>query len=109
MPPPPRTLRSLRDIRTRSSAPDQTIVPHRAYMAITALEMERTRRQTERQGLVSRLKNVTVRMRNIDREKAVLLDRLSKVPGHKPEAAIVARRQAAAASSRSVRGFTHQY
>ena len=107
MPPPSRTLRSLRDIRTRAGAPDQTIVPHRAYMAITALEMERTRRQTERQGLVSRLKSVTVRMRNIDREKAVLLERLSRVPGHKPEAAIVARRQAA--SSRSVRGFSHQY
>lgn len=109
MPPPSRTLRGLRDIRTRSGAPDQTIVPHRAYMAITALEMERTRRQTERQGLVSRLKNVTVRMRNIDREKAVLLERLSRVPGHKPEAAIVARRQAAATRSRSVPGFTHQY
>jgi len=109
MPPPPRTLRSLRDIRTRSSAPDQTIVPHRAYMAITALEMERTRRQIERQGLVSRLKSVTVRMRNIDREKAVLLERLSKVPGHKAEATIVARRQATAARSRPVRGFAHQY
>ncbi len=107
MPPPSRTLRGVKDIRTRSGAPDQTIVPYRAYMAITALEMERTRRQTERQGLVSRLKSVTVRMRNIDREKAVLLERLSKVPGHKPEAAVVARRQAA--GSRSARGFAHQY
>ena len=109
MPPPSRTLRGVKDIRTRSGAPDQTIVPYRAYMAITALEMERTRRQTERQGLVSRLKSVTVRMRNIDREKAVLLERLSKVPGYKAEATIVARRQATAARSRPVRGFAHQY
>ncbi len=107
MPPPPRTLRGLKDIRTRSGTPDQTVVPHKAYMVITALEMEKFRRETERQSLITRLKNVSARLRSIDTEKAALLDRLSKLPT-RPGGA---RRASGveAPGSRPADGFKFQY
>lgn len=107
MPPPPRSLRCVRDIRTRSNAPDQTVVPYRAYMAITALEMEKVRRRTERQNLCARLKSVVARLRSIDIEKTALLDRLSKLPDRETEGPRVSKRHAP--RSRSLRGFKHQY
>lgn len=79
MPPPPRILRGIKHIRTRSGAPDQTLVPYKAYMVITALEMEKFRRETERQNLITRLKNVSARLRFIGTEKAALLERLSQL------------------------------
>ena len=55
---PKRIIRGVKDIRTRSGTPDQVIVPYKAYMAITALEMEKFRRETERDNLILRLNNV---------------------------------------------------
>jgi uncharacterized protein (DUF3084 family) len=45
-------------------------------MVITVLEMEKFRRETERQNLVTRLKNISARLRRIDTEKTALLNRL---------------------------------
>ena len=78
MPPPLRTLRGIKDIRTRSGAPDQTVVPHKAYMVITVLEMEKFRRETERDTLMMRLNNVHARLQKVEIEKASLLQRLGK-------------------------------
>jgi hypothetical protein len=78
MPPPKRIIRGVKDIRTHSGTPDQVIVPYKAYMAITALEMEKFRRQTERDNLVLRLNNVIARLRTVESEKAALLRRLGK-------------------------------
>jgi hypothetical protein len=78
MPPPKRIIRGVKDIRTRSGAPEQVIVPYKAYMAITALEMEKFRRQTERDNLMIRLNNVNDRLRTVEAEKAALLLRLGK-------------------------------
>ncbi len=55
MPAPKRIIRGVKDIRTRSGTPDQVIVPYKAYMAITALEMEKFRRETERDNLIAPL------------------------------------------------------
>ena len=73
MPSSKRLLRSLKDIRTCSGRPSKLVVPYKAYMAITALEMERSRRETERSGLWARLKNVDSRIRAIDLDKTALL------------------------------------
>ena len=78
MPPPKRIIRSVKDIRTRSGAPDQVLVPYKAYMAITALEMEKFRRETERDTLMMRLNNVHARLQKVEIEKASLLQRLGK-------------------------------
>jgi hypothetical protein len=76
MSPAKRIIRGVKDIRTRSGTPDQVIVPYKAYMAITALEMEKFRRETERDNLILRLNNVHARLQTVDSEKAALLQRL---------------------------------
>ena len=85
---PKRIIRGVKDIRTRSGAPDQVLVPYKAYMAITALEMEKFRRETERDNLMLRLNNVNARLRTVESEKAALLQRLGKEtpgwPGRRP-------------------------
>ena len=84
MPPPKRIIRGVKDIRTRSGTPDQVIVPYKAYMAITALEMEKFRRETERENLTLRLNNVNARLETVESEKAALLQRLGREAGGRP-------------------------
>ena len=84
MRPPNRIIRGLKDIRTRSGTPDQVLVPHKAYLAISVLEMEKFRRETERDNLMVRSNNVNTRLEAIESEKAALLQRLGKAPTGKP-------------------------
>jgi hypothetical protein len=111
MPSAKRIIRGVKHIRTRSGAPDQVVIPYKAYMAITALEMEKFRRETERDNLVLRLSNLNARLQTVESEKAALLRRLGNKAGGRP-----ARRPIA--SSRPVRdwpapgqpvGFKFQY
>ena len=81
--PPQRMIRSVKDIRTRSGSPDQTLVPYKAYMVITALEMEKFRRETERKNLAVRLESINNRLRMIEAEKTTLIRRLGKGPAGK--------------------------
>jgi hypothetical protein len=76
-------------------------------MAITALEMEKFRRETERHNLTTRLDSVSAHLRRIDTEKTALLARLQKLPA--PPAG--ARRVSNAKTLRSqpVGGFKFQY
>jgi len=88
MPPSKRIIRGVKDIRTRSSTPDQVIVPYKAYMAVTALEMEKFRREIERANLTLRLNNVNARLETVESEKTALLKRLDTEapsrPGRRP-------------------------
>ena len=84
MPPSKRIIRSVRDIRTRSGTPDEVIVPYKAYMAITALEMEKFRREIERNSLTLRLNNVNARLETVESEKTALLQRLGQEAGGQP-------------------------
>jgi len=84
MPPPKPIVRGVKDIRTRFGAPDQVLVPYKAYMAITALEIEKFRRETERETLMFRLKNVNTRLQTVESEKAALLRRLGRQGRAKP-------------------------
>jgi hypothetical protein len=76
--PPQRIIRGVKDIRTRSGSPDQVLVPYKAYMVITALEMEKFRRETERKNLTVRLESINNRLRTIEAEKTALIRRLGK-------------------------------
>lgn len=78
MHPSKRIIRSIKDIRTRTSLLNAVFVPHKAYMAITSLEMEKCRRQTERRNLLVRLNCTDERLKTIDKEKTVLLRRLAR-------------------------------
>jgi hypothetical protein len=111
MPPPQRIIRGVRDIRTRSGTPEQVIVPYKAYMAITALEMEKFRRETERDNLRLRLNNVNTRLQTVASEKAALLQRLGKAaPGRPARRPIKSSRPIQDASAAGhAGGFKFQY
>jgi len=81
--PSQRMIRGVKDIHTRSGTPDQVLVPYKAYMVITALEMEKFRRETERKNLMVRLESINNRLRVIEAEKTALIRRLGKGPAGK--------------------------
>ena len=107
MPHPNRVIRGVTDIRTHSGTPDQVIVPYKAYMAITALEMEKFRRETECHNLTTRLNSVSAHLRRIDTEKTALLDRLKNLPAPQGGARRVSNVNTL--GSRPVGGFKFQY
>jgi hypothetical protein len=72
-----RILRGLQDIRTLSGRVDRTIVPYKEYMKISCLEMERSRRRKERKSAMQRVKNIDIRIREIEAEKTALLQALN--------------------------------
>ena len=76
-------------------------------MVITALEMEKFRRETEHHNLTTRLKDVSARLRRIDTEKAALLARLEKLPA--PQAGARRVSNVSTLRSRPVGGFKFQY
>ena len=111
MPPPKRIIRGVKDIRTRSGTPDQVIVPYKAYMAVTVLEMEKFRREIERTSLMLRLNNINARLETVESEKTALLQRLGKEvagqPGSRPVQSSRPARGCPAANHAG--GFKFQY
>lgn len=67
------TIRGLRDIRTHSGRVDAAGVPYMQYMKISALEMEKARRNTEKVSAEARIANINARLAEIETEKADLL------------------------------------
>jgi hypothetical protein len=63
----------LSNIRTISGKVNQVVVPYRAYMQVTCLEMEKARRSAERQSAMARVTAIDCRLVAIDEEKAGLL------------------------------------
>lgn len=72
-----KVLRSMKDIKTHAGSGDQTFYPHKAFMKISCLEMERAHRVRERESARLRIKAINDRLSEIDREKNVLLDRIN--------------------------------
>lgn len=72
MPVATRNLHSLRDIRTLSGRSDEASLPHRAYMKLACLEMEKARRRTERNSTTERIKSIDARIQEIEIEEAAL-------------------------------------
>jgi hypothetical protein len=70
---PKKHVRGLQDIRTLSGSVDQRSVPYQAYMRITVLEMEKARREKERDSAMHRVNNIDTRFREIEAEKDDLL------------------------------------
>jgi len=107
MPPPARVMRSVKDIRTRSGTPHNTLVPYKAYMVITALEMEQFRREKERANLRTRLQSIDRRLDAIKVEKAALLRRLGNAPKRKVPGRIASA--PVHVTGQAVGGFKFQY
>jgi len=70
-------LRSMKDIKTHAGSVGQTFYPHKAFMRISCLEMERARRIKERESAQLRIKAINDRLKEIDMEKSTLLDRIN--------------------------------
>ena len=71
-------LRGLRDIRTRTGKVERIGVPYMAYMKISCLEMERARREKERNSAQCRIDNINSRLAEIEAEKDTVLRALGE-------------------------------
>lgn len=79
-----RTLRGLQDIRTHSGRVREAILPHKAFMRLSCLEMEKFRRAKERESAITRVRNIDARFRDIDAEKTVILSAMNKLNNDSP-------------------------
>ena len=77
-----RKIRGLQSIRTLSGNENQALPPHKAYMRIACLEMERSRRGEEKKSAMVRVGNIDARFNGIDAEKEAILASLAQ-QGHK--------------------------
>lgn len=73
-----RNIRGLQDIRTHSGRVDEAHHPYKAYMKVAALEMEKARRGNERESAMHRVRNIDARFKEIDAEKAAMLQALEE-------------------------------
>ena len=64
--------RGLTNIRTLSGRVDQVALPFRAYMQITCLEMEKSRRDKERAAASKRVEDIDARLGEIAQEQQEL-------------------------------------
>ena len=64
--------KGLTNIRTLSGRVDQVSLPYRSYMQITCLEMEKARRNMERQSASRRIALIDARLDEIDQAKQEL-------------------------------------
>ncbi|MDQ7782300.1 MAG: hypothetical protein RDU20_05460 [Desulfomonilaceae bacterium] len=67
------TIRGLRDIRTHAGRVESADVPYMRFMKISALEMEKARRETEKFSAEARIRNIDLRLAEIEAEKETLL------------------------------------
>jgi len=81
---PKRNIRGVQNIRTISGRVDQSFHPYRAYLKIGCLEMEKARRGAERASATHRVKLIDERFREIEAEKAALLQNLGERNGGTP-------------------------
>ena len=87
MPTTGKRMRAVQDIRTLSGARNHLSQPHRGYMRIACLELERFRRNKERESATARVRQLDARFREIEVEQAVILDMLGKEKTAQPRRA----------------------
>ena len=81
MPIPPRglrTIKGLRTIRTLSGRVSPLSVPHRAYLQVACLEIEKARRTSERNSASRRMAELDARRHEIEAEESALLQGLAE-------------------------------
>jgi hypothetical protein len=69
----PIPLRGLRTIRTLAGKVDKITVPHRAHLQIACLEIEKTRRTTERTSAMRRVAELDARLQEIEQEQCGIM------------------------------------
>ena len=71
-------IRGAQDCRTLSTAANQTFLPHRTYLRVACLEMEKFRRTQERTSAMRRVENIDRRFGEIDVERDRLLSAMGE-------------------------------
>jgi len=72
-------LRGLRDIHTITGNVNQVFKPHKAYLKISCLEMEKARLGKERERALYQVKNIEKRFSEIDNEKTSILEEINEI------------------------------
>ena len=75
---PKTSIRGVQNIRTRTGTVPGHFVAHEAYLKITCLEMEKVRRQKDREAAMIRVRNIDARFKEMEAEKASLLSALDE-------------------------------
>jgi hypothetical protein len=70
-------LRGVRDLRTLSGRVDAGSIPYMGYMKIASLEMERARREKEKDSAMHLIRSIDARFQDIEAEKHRLLSALA--------------------------------
>jgi cytochrome c-type biogenesis protein CcmH/NrfG len=99
--------RGLQDIHTMSERISDTDNPQRKYLALAMLELERARRNQEKQSANQRVANIDQRLAEITAEQTELLAAAKTELNTSTQAE--RRGQAADSNSPSGRGFTLAY
>lgn len=68
----------MKVIKTTVPRKKNSTIPHRSYMKISCLEMERVRLTTEKNKALARLNAIHARLNQIDAEKERLLENLKE-------------------------------
>jgi len=76
---PKRYVRTSSDIPSMSGKSSQGAEPHKLFMRITCLEMEKARRGKERESAMFRVNSIDMRVREIDEEKESLLQMVEEL------------------------------
>jgi len=99
--------KTMRDIRTLSGKVDRIAHSYMAYMQITCLEMEKARKGREKASALQRVETLSGRLRDIEAEKAMLLQALAERGAASAAGAPSPGNNLAA--PRSARGFKLRY
>jgi len=77
----PRTVRHPHAFPNLSKRQNDAMLPHKTYMQLAFLELERARHEKERELVHNRLKAIQARIRQIESQKAELLASVSAQEG----------------------------
>jgi len=72
----PMKRKDMNDIKTHAGTVDQTFLPHKAFMRISCLEMEKAHRIREMESSRQRIEAVKKRLKEIETETDALMNRI---------------------------------
>ena len=72
----PMKRKGMNDIKTHAGTVDQTFLPHKAFMRISCLEMEKAHRVREMESSRRRIEAVKKRLKEIETETDTLMNRI---------------------------------
>ena len=77
----PMKRKSMNDIKTHAGTVGQTFLPHKAFMRISCLEMEKAHRIREMENSRRRIENIKKRLKEIEIETDALMNRIKTTAG----------------------------